>query len=229
MTNKEIARKRNKQSENIRRMVVAGMLSAITAILVFTPIGMIPAIPPFPSVTTVHIPVILAALVEGPVVGVTVGLVFGVCSLIRAWENGMVGLTLFFRNPLVSVLPRLLIPLVALGMYLLWKKLVKQTPTTERIGAGVAAFAGAVTNTVCCLGMIALLYGQDLTDLFNNIIAGGDAGAATYANAGGWLVAVVGVPNGLAEAVVAAILVPILKMAVDALNRRTGRKRPGTP
>lgn len=216
--------RRRMTGEAIRRMVIAAMLSAITAILVFTPIGMIQLPPPLPAVTTVHIPVILAALVEGPLVGLAVGLVFGVCSLIRAWQSGMVGLTLFFRNPLVSVLPRLLIPLVALGLYLLWKRLVKPTPLTEKLGTGMAAALGAITNTVCCLGMILILYGQDLSALVSGLVSGGNAAAPYADNAGAWLVAVVGLPNGLAEAAVAALLVPLIKTAVDAIVRRSGRR-----
>ena len=224
MTQNEILSKRQKQSQMIRKMVVAGMLSAITAILVFTPIGMIPLPPPLPSATTVHIPVMLAALVEGPWVGLIVGLVFGLCSFIRAWETGMVGLTLFFRNPLVSVLPRLLVPLAAIGAYWLWRRLVKQNKVTDKLGAGVAAVLGSLTNTVCCLGMIVLIYGADLTALVNNMISSGSAEAAYMGNAGAWLVAVVGLPNGIAEALVAAVLVPVLKTAVDAVTRRTVRK-----
>lgn len=219
---------RRKRSQATRRMVVAAMLSAITAVLVFTPIGMIPLPPPLPAVTMVHIPVILAALVEGPLVGLTVGLVFGLCSLMRAWESGMVGLTLFFRNPLVSVLPRLLIPLAALGFYLLWKKLWGSKPLWDRIGAALAAFMGALTNTVGCLGMILLLYGQDLNELVHGIIATGGADGAYAGHAATWLVAVVGLPNGIAEAVVAAVLVPILKTAADALQRRSGHKSVNT-
>ena len=82
-----------KQRIAIRKMVISAMLSAITAVLTFTPIGMIPLPPPLLSVTTVHIPVIVAALAEGPLVGLLVGLVFGLCSLIRAFTSGMTGLT----------------------------------------------------------------------------------------------------------------------------------------
>lgn len=224
MTTQDSHEKRRSRSQATRRMVLAAMLSAITAVLVFTPIGMIPLPPPLPAVTMVHIPVILAVLVEGPVVGVTVGLVFGLCSLLRAWESGMVGLTIFFRNPLVSVLPRLLIPLAALGVYLLWKKLRGSRAVSDQIGAGVAALFGALTNTVGCLGMILLLYGKDLNELVNGIIASGGADGAYAGQAAAWLVAVVGLPNGIAEVVVAAVLVPILKTAVDALGRRSGRK-----
>ena len=58
--------------------------------------------------------------------------------------------------------------------------------------------------------------------LVNNLISGGNTGAAYLNNAGAWLVAVVGLPNGLAEAAVAAVLVPMVKIAVDAVNRRSG-------
>jgi len=184
--------------------------------------------PPLPAVTLVHIPVILAVLIEGPWVGVPVGLIFGLCSFIRAWETGMVGLTLFFRNPLVSILPRMIIPLTAWVIYRLWSRLFSaKRGVMDKIGAGVAAVAGALTNTVLCLGMILLLYGADLSVLVNNLIALGGVNHAYQGNAGMWLVVAVGLPNGLAEAAVAAIVVPMIKTAVDAIrNRGTKRKRP---
>ena len=214
----------SRQSRTIRRMVVTAMLSAITALLTFTPVGMITLPPPLPAVTLVHIPVILAALIEGPWVGVPVGLVFGICSLTRAWGSGMVGLTLFFRNPLVSVLPRMMIPLMAWAAYRLWKKLWPNDGVMEKLGAGVAAAVGALTNTVLCLGAIVLLYGSELTALVNNLISAGSTDGAYINQAGAWLVAAVGVPNGLAEAAVAAVVIPMIKTAVDALNRRGKRK-----
>ena len=215
---------RSKQSDRIRRMVISAMLSAITAVLTFTPIGMIPLPPPLPSATMVHIPVLVAALVEGPAVGLIVGLVFGVCSLIRAWEVGMVGLTLFFRNPLVSILPRLLVPLAAVGIWLLWKKFVRQNAVTDKLGAALSAAVGTIANTVLCLGMIVLIYGADLTAMLNEMIAAGNADAAYLNNAGAWLVAAVGLPNGIAETIVAVIIVPMIKTAVEAVTRRTHRK-----
>ena len=214
---------RKTQSERIRQMVIAGMLSAIVAVLTFTPIGMIPLPPPLPSATMVHIPVLLAVLVEGPAVGLTVGLVFGLCSCIRAWETGMVGLTLFFRNPIISVLPRLLVPLAAYGLWALWKKAARQNALTDKLGAAIASAAGAAVNTVLCLGLISLIYGGDLTAMLNEMITAGNADAAYLNNAGAWLVAVVGLPNGVAEAIVAAVIVPIIKTAVDTVTRRTRR------
>lgn len=220
---KKAVSNRAQQSSRIRQMVVAGMLSAIVAVLTFTPIGMIPLPPPLPNATTVHIPVLLAALVEGPVVGLVVGLVFGLCSFIHAWEMGAVGLTLFFRNPLVSVLPRLIVPLMAYAAWLLWSKLVKPGRVSDKIGAAAAAVIGTITNTVLCLGMIVLLYGADLTVMINEMIAAGNAEAAYLNNAGAWLVAAVGVPNGIGECIVAAVIVPMIKAAVEAVTKRTRR------
>lgn len=214
----------SRQSQTIRRMVITAMLSAITALLAFTPVGMITLPPPLPAVTLVHIPVIVAALVEGPWVGLPVGLVFGLSSLIRAWESGMVGLTLFFRNPLVSVLPRLIVPLVAWGAYALLRRLAKRGSVGDKLAAAVGSALGAVTNTVLCLGAILLLYGGELTVLVNNLVALGGANSDYLGQAGAWMVAAVGVPNGLAEAVVAALLVPMIKTAVEAMGRRTQPK-----
>lgn len=208
------------QSKAIRRMVITAMLGAITALLAFTPVGMIMLPPPLPAVTLVHIPVIVAALVEGPWVGVPVGLIFGLCSFIRAWESGMVGLTLFFRNPLVSVLPRLIIPLTAWAAYALWQRLVKGRGAVDKLGAGIAAVIGTLTNTVLCLGAIVLLYGNELNVLVKNLVELGGVESRYLSDGGAWLVAAVGVPNGLAEMVVAALLVPLIKTAADAINRR---------
>ena len=222
---KKVSSSRARQSERIRQMVIAAMLSAIVAVLTFTPIGMIPLPPPLPAATTVHIPVLVAVLVEGPVVGLIVGAVFGICSFIRAWQLGSIGLTLFFRNPLISVLPRLLVPLAALGVWLLWRKLIKHTAVTDKIGAALAAVVGTLTNTVLCLGLIALIYGGDLTVMLNEMISAGNADAAYLNNAGAWLVAVVGVPNGIGECIVAALIVPMIKAALDAVIRRTPAKK----
>ena len=219
----------SRQSIAVRRMVITAMLGAITILLTFTPIGMIMLPPPLPAVTLVHIPVIVAALAEGPLVGLSVGLVFGLCSFFRAWESGMVGLTLFFRNPLVSIVPRLIIPLMAWGAYALWRRFVRREGAADKLGAGLAAIVGTLTNTVLCLGAIVLLYGSELTTLVNNLVSTGAVDGWYMSNSGTWLVAAVGVPNGLAEVVVAAILVPLIKVAVDAINRRgRGRKKPAT-
>ena len=63
--------------------------------------------------------------------------------------------------------------------------------------------------------------------LINNMISAGSADAAYLNDAGAWLVTAVGLPNGIGEAVVAAVIVPMIKIAVEAVMRRSRRAPAG--
>jgi uncharacterized membrane protein len=127
-----------------RRIATAGMLGAIAVALAVTRLGFIPVPNATGSATIMHLPVIVGAVLEGPVVGLIVGLIFGVFSLIQDTTG-------LFVNPLVSVLPRLLIGPVA---WLVYRAL---TRTNRDVSAVVAGVAGTLTNTVGVIGMIILL------------------------------------------------------------------------
>ena len=55
-------------------------MAAVVVLLANTPLGMIQL--PITKATTVHIPVILGAVVFGPMAGAILGGTFGICSLI---------------------------------------------------------------------------------------------------------------------------------------------------
>ena len=99
----------------VRKITVAGALSAVVFILQVTGLGMIPL--PIASFTIMHVPVIIGAIIEGPVVGVFIGFLFGMFSLIRAATSAVTPFDLAFVNPLISVLPRLFIGPVAWLIY----------------------------------------------------------------------------------------------------------------
>ena len=61
-------------------MVSVALMAAIVILLANTPLGMIQL--PIIKATTVHIPVIVGAILLGPSAGVILGAVFGICSLI---------------------------------------------------------------------------------------------------------------------------------------------------
>ena len=63
-----------------RWLVLVALMAAIIIILANTPLGMIQL--PVIKATTVHIPVIIGAILLGPLAGGILGFVFGVCSLI---------------------------------------------------------------------------------------------------------------------------------------------------
>lgn len=145
---------------NVRRIAVAGVLSAFSILLSLVPsLGYIP-IPPL-TITTMHIPVIVAALLEGPVIGGFVGLIFGLSSMYTAATIFAGWPTAFpFLNPLVSVLPRILIGVLSYYAFVGIKKLVKN----KSIPIVVGAVVGTLTNTIGVLGMIYILYAQRYVD-----------------------------------------------------------------
>ena len=207
-----------------KKMVITAMFVAITAVLTFTPIGMIPLPPPLANATTVHIPVLLAALIEGPVVGLIVGFSFGVCSLIHAWGTGMIGLTLFFRNPLISILPRLLVPLIAFGIYQLLQKIDKSKRINNKVQCTIASILGSFSNTILCLGMILLIYYSELTTLVNEMAAASSINIQYIGHPAIWLISAVGLPNGISEALAAGVIVPLVKFALDKVTHRKAHK-----
>lgn len=104
----------NNKTLTSKKLTVAGLLGAITIVLSLTPLGFIPL--GLINATTMHIPVIIAAIVEGPVVGGLVGLIFGASSLIRAITSPT-PVSFVFYNPLISIVPRILIGITSYYAY----------------------------------------------------------------------------------------------------------------
>lgn len=136
-------------SDRTRKVVIAGVLGAIAALLGWTRLGFIPWFSGA-SLTIMHVPVIIGAVLEGPVVGAAIGLIFGGFSMLQAAIAPTGPTDVWFTNPLLAVLPRLFIGPVA---WLVWRALERR-PVPGLVLAGIA---GSLTNTVLVLGMIGLL------------------------------------------------------------------------
>jgi len=175
------------EHSSVRKIVTAGALGAVSVVMAITPLGYLPWFGGI-SITIMHIPVIVAAVLEGPVVGTVVGLIFGVTSLVRAAVAPLTPLDPIFTNPLVSVLPRLLIGVAAWGVFRLFRG--KLMP----IAAGAAGAVGSIVNTVLVLGMLWLTSAQPLAAAL---------GMETAAVPG--MLVGVALSNGLLEAAAAAI------------------------
>ncbi|MBC8587952.1 ECF transporter S component [Paratissierella segnis] len=105
----------NKNSKfNVRKLTIIAILGAISAVFGMTPLGFIPVGPT--RATIMHIPVIIGAIMEGPVVGGCVGLIFGLFSIFQAITNPT-PVSFVFLNPLVSILPRVLIGIFTYYVY----------------------------------------------------------------------------------------------------------------
>ena len=90
-------------------LTTVGILGAIVIMLGLTPLGFIPLGPL--TITSLHIPVIIAGIIQGPIVGGLVGLIFGAFSMFRSMTTPG-PLAFVFLNPLISIVPRVLIGVV---------------------------------------------------------------------------------------------------------------------
>ena len=103
-----------KAMEKTRKLTMVGILSAISIFLGLTPLGFIPL--GGLNITIMHIPVIVGSLMEGPLVGMSIGLIFGIFSMVNAVLRPS-PLSFVFLNPLISVLPRVLIGITSYYSY----------------------------------------------------------------------------------------------------------------
>ncbi|MDY2918619.1 MAG: ECF transporter S component [Anaerococcus sp.] len=101
-----------------RKLTLIAILGAIIVVMGLTPLGFIPL--GILSITTMHIPVIIGAVLEGPVVGGLVGLIFGLFSVFNAVTRPT-PVSFVFLNPIVSVVPRILIGVITGYVYKFFK------------------------------------------------------------------------------------------------------------
>lgn len=196
-------------------MVMTAAFAALIIMLAFIPgLGFIPL--GVINATTVHIPVILGALLLGPKYGAVLGAMFGLTSFIN---NSFISpnLTSFVFSPFVSgggvksiiicFIPRILIGVVAYYVFIGVKKLLKNKKGSVSAALVIAGVAGSLTNTLLVMNGIYVLFG-DQWAAAKNITTG------LYAT----ILGVIGT-NGVPEAIVAGILVLAAGQALFALKK----------
>ncbi|WP_406616069.1 ECF transporter S component [Candidatus Caldatribacterium sp.] len=120
-----------------RDITVSALLAASAIVLGATGLGFVPVPTPAGRATIMHIPTILAGVLEGPVIGGLVGLIFGLYSFLTTAVP-------FLRDPLIAIVPRILIGVVAALIFKATRK------------SSFAAVAGTLTNTGGVLGLAVL-------------------------------------------------------------------------
>ncbi|GEO66694.1 ECF transporter S component [Levilactobacillus spicheri] len=135
------------------RLVVDALLMAIVLLQNILPfLGYIP-LGPF-SMTLIGLTVIVAGTALGPRDGALIGGFWGLITFIRAftWPSSPVA-PLVFTNPLISILPRLLMGLLA-GWLFTWGRQRWSTGNAMRLAAGCAA----LVNSLLVLGLVYVFY-----------------------------------------------------------------------
>ena len=156
------------------------------------------------------IPVLVAAQLKGIKVGAAVGLVFGLTSmtlaLIAAASMPIARVTV---NPLVSVVPRILVGVVCGGVYKLSARNAVSKP--RRIFNSVAAtLSGIITNTALYLGMfLAFAYGRTFEETTIDFK---------------WVLASVVALNTVVEVVTFTLIVPAVVISVENWRKGNGKQ-----
>ena len=190
------------KKKDTKWMVSVALMVAIVIVLANTPLGMIQL--PIIKATTVHIPVIIGAVLLGPLAGAILGGVFGICSLI---SNTMAPTLLSFAfSPFLSTtgLPgvlkalwisigcRILIGVAAGWLWILLEKF----HTRQVISLPIVGFVGSMVNTITVMGSIYLLFAQQYAEAKEVAVT------AVWGLIMGTVTA-----SGIPEAIAAAILV----------------------
>jgi len=188
-----------------RKLVLTAALSALIIVLGITKLGLIP-LGPAASITILHVPIILAACLIGLPYALFTGAVFGIMSLVQAAMSPSGVLDPLFVNPLVSVLPRMLVGLIAWALWVAFNKIPKLPKT---VSAGITAFLSTVCHTLLVIGSLYLFQG-----------------AATREGMGGMgYFAVIGVlaPQAALEAVAATIICVAVYVGLFVSSKRKSK------
>ena len=148
-----------------QRLTLAAFFVAVQAVMTVTPVGYLPigAL----SITTMHIPVILAGILIGPSFGAVMGFVFGLSSMLRATFSP--GLTSFVFSPFITVggisgnfssLLIVFVPRILLGWLSgkTYRMLVDMTGK-ESLSAMISAGLNTVIHTLLVMGGIWAFFG----------------------------------------------------------------------
>lgn len=210
-----------KRKYDTRWTVGVALMSAVIVLLANTPLGMIQL--PIIKATTVHIPVILGAIVLGPMAGSILGAVFGICSIVNATvapallsfafspflsTTGLVGAV---KAVWIALGCRILVGLVSGWMWIGLKKL----KLNDMVALPLVGFLGSMCNTVFVMGSIYVLLAQQYAE------ARQVAMSAVYGLIMGTVTGV-----GVMEAIAALVLVTAIG---KALLHTMGRMPAGRP
>ncbi len=196
--------------QKLVRLVLTALLTALIIVMAFTPLGYLKA--GAIEITFITIPVIIGAVLLGPVGGLFLGAVFGITSFIQCFGMSTFGVALFSVNPLrtaiVCIVPRVLMGWLTAVIF----KAISSKDKTSFVQYLVASIAGPLLNTILFTGTLLLL--------FNNapiIIQLKEQFGST--NVMAFAAAFVGV-NGLIEAGVCAVLGTALCKALSVAMKK---------
>ncbi|MGN0305149.1 MAG: ECF transporter S component [Lachnospiraceae bacterium] len=153
----------NTMKKDTRWMVTVALMMAVVILLANTPLGLIQL--PIIKATTVHIPVIVGAIVLGPLAGGILGATFGVCSMINNTLSpallsfafspflSTTGIPGAIKALWISIGCRILLGVAAGWLWILLKKL----GMNRNIALVAVGFVASMFHTIVVMGSIYVL------------------------------------------------------------------------
>lgn len=211
------------KKKDTRWLVSVALMAAIVILLANTPLGMIQL--PIIKATTVHIPVIIGAILLGPAAGSILGAVFGICSLISNTTAptllsfafspflSTTGIPGVLKALWISIGCRVLIGLISGWLWILFRKIKLNTYAA----LAITGFLGSMVNTIFVMGSIYFLFAQQYAEAKEVAIT------AVFGLIMGTVTAS-GIPEAIAAAVlVTAIAKALLKLVENMLGHTAAR------
>lgn len=194
----------------VGRLARMALLVAIIILLTFTPLGYITL--PFIAATTIQMPVIIGAVMMGPMAGLALGIAFGLsalCKVLMMPGADPVATAIlsynFFLYAVIAIVPRGLMGWLS---GLLFAGLNKTLPNQRLISYGITGFVGSMLNTIFYLGSPWLMASGIVAEVYSMDISGVGAMVMTVA-------ATAGIP----EAIVSCVIVAAVCRALQAIDK----------
>ena len=183
--------------QSIQRITRLGILMGLIILMTFIPnIGYIQT--GLFSITTIHIPVLIGAALMGPIGGLVLGLTWGLTSYFYALTLGTIE-AMIFLNPMVSIVPRVLVGLIVSYTTLALDKVNMK----EVLKYGLVAGIGTLSNTVLGLSSIFIFASE---------------GVLSFNQAFSTIITIIISTNGLLELFAAVIIVPAVVKAIRKIS-----------
>lgn len=203
---------------DIKKFTLTAIFISIILLFAFTPFGFINLV--IIKATIIHIPVIIASILLGPRIGALQGLIFGLTSVIINTLSP--SLLSFAFSPFVdlvdvgparfwalfiAIVPRVILGIIPFYLYKATKRIFEKTKFQQKPALFLTGLLSTFIHTFLVMGSIAFFF----QDAYAQAIGVDSVGAIFNA------ILTVFFTNGLAEAIVAAIVTtalvpPLLKV-----------------
>lgn len=188
----------NPQRKKLSQLTTLAFIIAMILLMTFTPnFGYIQT--GIFSITTLHIPVLIGSITLGPLGGLVLGSTWGITSYLYALSLGTLEAAIFL-NPLVSIVPRILVGLSVAYLGLALKNL----KIKDLYKYGFLAAAGTLINTILVLSAIFTFESTGLIS-FNQALS--------------TILTIIISTNALLELFAAVVLVPSVIIALKKIRK----------